>query len=84
MASRQLKTSKETLQNIIKRLPSEIGKPVYMYLIDGKPQKEIAVLLNIPIAIIKQRISRALYEIRKLSNDPEYIKAKKILYENED
>lgn len=51
-----------------------------MYLVHNLSQQEISKRLNLSRSQTKQNIAKAIFNLRKLSNDPEYIKARKILY----
>lgn len=75
---------KFTLEDIllIDLLPMELGNVARYYLVELRSEREVAEILNVPVSTAKQKIARAIFELRKLSNDPEYIKARKILYGN--
>jgi DNA-directed RNA polymerase specialized sigma24 family protein len=62
---------------------SEQVEILQLYLIEDLSYREIAKVLRIKEAQVTQRIARALYELKKVSNDPEFVKARKILYGEE-
>ena len=51
-----------------------------MYFDDERSIKDIGQLLNLSIPVTRNLLAKALYECRKSSNDPEYLKALNILY----
>jgi hypothetical protein len=50
------------------------------YLLKNFTQKQVAIHFKQPISTTKSQIAKALLELRKASNDPEYLKGKEILY----
>jgi hypothetical protein len=59
-----------------------VSELLNLYLKENRSQKQIAEQLNKPLAATRAQIAKALFELRKASNDPEYMKANQILYSN--
>ena len=53
-----------------------------LYLEQALSQQEIVERLSAPPFQVKRRIAKALLELRKVSGDPEYLKAMEILRSN--
>lgn len=68
----ELKSSNELIQHDL----------LNMYFVQNMKKQQIAREMNLPVQSVKHIIARALFELRKASNDPEYLKAKQILYGN--
>lgn len=73
--------SKEIIEEKLSTLQQQDAIIIRQYLLENKSQQEIAKELSSTIAKTRSRISKALLELRKVSNDPDYIKAMKILKE---
>jgi DNA-directed RNA polymerase specialized sigma subunit len=63
-------------------LSEDISEVLNLYLLQNKSFKESATILNLSVSATKQKIAKALFTMRKITNDPEYLKARKILYGN--
>ena len=72
---------KKMIDNTSVLLPDEFSKVLVMYLIDDLSLKEIAIKLNLSLASVKNIKNKALYTLRKISDDPEFNKALTILYD---
>ena len=69
----------ETIQNSLPVLPSEHSNLLRLYFIEKKSIKDISSELSISVAKTKQKIAKAILEVRRISNDPDYLKAIEIL-----
>ena len=77
------KLAKDLLSKIDDSLLSqESSQLLFLYLKENYPQKKIAEAMHIPISSAKQKIGKAMLELRKVSQDKQYIIARKILYGN--
>ena len=77
------KLAKDLLSKIDDSLLSqESSQLLFLYLKENYPQKKIAEAMHIPISSAKQKIGKAMLELRKASQDKQYIIARKILYGN--
>lgn len=77
------KLAKDLLSKIDDSLLSqESSQLLFLYLKENYPQRKIAEVMHIPISCAKQKIGKAMLELRKVSQDKQYIIARKILYGN--
>jgi DNA-directed RNA polymerase specialized sigma24 family protein len=72
LLNKTFQSSKQSLSNDNKELLS-------LYLEQHLSQDAIAEKFSTTAAQVKKRIAKALLELRKVSNDPNYLKAMEIL-----
>ena len=67
---------------LIHLLPTEYRKPLSLYLIDRLDYKTVSMVLDMKVNLVKHRISKGAYLLKKMIGDKEYKKAFAILYGN--
>jgi len=67
-AERERRLSADYLLSLVSRLPAMLGRAVRLHFIEGRPQKEIALLEGVAEGTVRARIHRAKHELRKMHN----------------
>lgn len=75
------KTLKNAYQNLDKNLLCQESLSILeLYLVEDSSLEQIIKQFNYSQSEVRHKIAKAIYELKKLSNDPEYVKARAILY----
>jgi hypothetical protein len=62
------------------QLQANCSEILALYLQDSLSQKQVSLLLNQSMPATRNQLAKALHELRKIANDPMFLKAKEILY----
>lgn len=49
-------------------------------VIEQMPVSQVAITLDLPTTSVQNQLNKTLYQCKKIMDDPEYLKANKILY----
>lgn len=56
----------EYIISILARIPDHLSRALYLYIIEGRPQEEIAQIEDISVGAVKTRVHRAKKAFRKI------------------